>query len=332
MNQTVPEVAHVLAGYGALEDCDIVHDHTVVGPLVGSLLGGAPIVTTLHSALDDELRAIYANVAQRATVVAISNAQRAGATGVAIARVIHHGIEPAAFPVGRGEGGYLLFLGRMAPEKGVHHAIEIARRARVPLLIAARMQGHDEHQYFEERVRPRLGSGAWYVGEVGREAKLKLLANARALVNPIRWPEPFGLVMVEALACGTPVVAFREGAAPEIVSHGRTGFLCSDDDEMTHAVARVDEIDRGACRAAVTSRFTTARMVSEYAELFSRILDARTPRPRAFGVDERGGPRSDPLVRGLRIGPSVHLARPVVSRQRDRSAASAEAKGTADEH
>ena len=280
MGETLPELAHVLAAYDALADCDVVHDHTVAGPLVGALRGGGPpIVTTIHGAPDDDLRAVYAEVARRVTVVAVSHAQRARAVGVPIARVIHHGIDATEFPTGEGRGGYLLFLGRMAPEKGAHRAIEVARRAGIPLLLAARMQGVDERRYFEERVRPHLGADARYVGEVDRHAKLRLLRDATALVNPIRWPEPFGLVMVEALACGTPVLAFSEGAAPEIVAHGCTGFLCADEDEMAIAADKIGDIDRHECRAAVMRQFTTERMVGEYLELFSQVVDRRALAP-----------------------------------------------------
>jgi glycosyltransferase involved in cell wall biosynthesis len=277
MNQTVSEVAHVLAAYDALGDCDIVHDHTTAGPLVGAPSFGAPVVTTIHNLLDDDLSAIYGAIGEHATIVAISHAQRACARGVPVAQVIHHGVDPVGFPVGEGRGGYLLFLGRMAPEKGAHRAIEIARRADMPLLLAAKMAAPEEHRYFEERVRPRLGPRARFLGEVGGEAKLRLLADAVALVNPIRWCEPFGLVMLEALACGTPVLAFPEGAAPEIVEHGLTGFLCTDVEEMAAAATRIGDIDRRECRSAATSYFSVTRVVHEHLELFRRVLAPEAP-------------------------------------------------------
>jgi glycosyltransferase involved in cell wall biosynthesis len=129
-----------------------------------------------------------------------------------------------------------------------------------------------ERDYFEARVAPFLSEQIQYLGEVGHERKLELLAGARALVFPIRWNEPFGLVMIEALACGTPVLAFPEGAAPEVVDHGRTGFLCQDEGEMADAVLRLDQLDRGACRAAVEGYFSTARMVDEHIDLYEELL------------------------------------------------------------
>src|SRR5205823_5930471 len=159
--------------------------------------------------------------------------------------------DAADFPYRAVAGDYLLFLGRLSPDKGAGRAIEAARKADVPLLLAGKMREPWERDYFEARVAPYLSDEIQYLGEVGHERKLELLAGARALLFPIRWNEPFGLVMLEALACGTPVLAFPEGAAPEVVDHGRTGFLCRDETEMAEAVGQLGELDRAACRAAV---------------------------------------------------------------------------------
>ena len=169
-----------------------------------------------------------------------------------------------------------MFLGRMSPDKGVHRAIAVARAAGKPLMIAAKMWEPAEHRYFTEVVEPLLGNDAVYVGEVGGGHKLELLGAAEALVNPIRWPEPFGLVMIEALACGTPVLAFPEGAAPEIVDNGRTGFLCRDEEEMAAFVDEVRWIDRRQCRERVRTCFSTEKMVDAHVALYRRIIDART--------------------------------------------------------
>src|SRR5947208_1905127 len=180
----------------------------------------------------------------------------------------HHGIDAKDFPVGNGDGGYLLFLGRLSPDKGAGRAIDVALKADVRLLLAGKMREPWERDYFEARVAPYLSEQIQYLGEVGHERKLELLAGARALVFPIRWNEPFGLVMVEALACGTPVLAFPEGAAPEVVEDGRTGFLCHDESHMAEALTQVETIDRATCRAAVEGYFSTARMVREHLDLF----------------------------------------------------------------
>jgi glycosyltransferase involved in cell wall biosynthesis len=275
MGMAVPELRHLIHAYETVRDYDVVHDHTVVGPLYAERFPRLPVVTTNHGPFNEELADIYRAISPRVPIIAISHAQAAQADDVPVARVIHHGIDPAAFPVGRGDGAYCLFLGRMAPEKGARRAALVARQAGVRLLIAAKMREPWEHRYYEEQVQPLLGDDVTYIGEVGGGDKLDLLGGARALLNPIRWPEPFGLVMIEALACGTPVLAFKEGAAPEIVEHGVTGFLCDDVDDMVRAVARLDELDRAACRAAVDRYFSTARMVREHVELFGELASRR---------------------------------------------------------
>ena len=225
IGDTIVELHHVQRAYDALTDVDLVHDHTLLGPVWAAMhRPELPVVTTAHGEFTPELIDLYGAIADRVGVIAISHAQRRSAPSVRVGRVIHHGIDLAGYPVGRGDGGYVLFLGRMSPDKGVHRAVAVARAARKRLLIAAKMQSPAERAYYERQVAPLLGHDAVYVGEVGGRRKLALLAGAEALVNPIRWPEPFGLVMIEALACGTPVLTFAEGAAPEIVEHGRTGF------------------------------------------------------------------------------------------------------------
>jgi len=175
-------------------------------------------------------------------------------------------------PVGAGDGDYFLFLGRMAPGKGAHRAMEAANKAGVRLLMAAKMREPSEHEYFDVYVKPYLNGDLRYLGEVSHAEKLDLLAGARGLLNPIRWPEPFGLVMIEAMACGTPVLTYAEGAAPEIVEDGVTGFVCRDEADLAESIARVDTLDRRACRAAVEGYFSSDRMVAEHLSLFEDVL------------------------------------------------------------
>jgi glycosyltransferase involved in cell wall biosynthesis len=163
----------------------------------------------------------------------------------------------------------------MSPDKGAHRAIAAARKAGVPLVLAGKAREAPEKRFFEQEVAPHLGDSVHYVGEVPHDEKLRLLAGARATLFPIRWNEPFGLVMIESLACGTPVLAFPEGAAPEVIDHGTTGFLCDDEADMADAVASVGEIDRSACRAAVEGYFSTTRMVAEHLELFAELIAAQ---------------------------------------------------------
>lgn len=272
MGVTVPELRHVIAGYDALADCDIVHDHTMAGLAHAARYPHLPVVTTNHAPFNEEMNAIYAAFSDRAPVIAISHSQAAEADGVRIAGVVHHGLDVDAFPLGDGDGGYYLFLGRMAPEKGARRAALVARQAGVPLVMAAKMNEPLERAYFEDQVRPLLADEITFVGEVGGERKLDLLTGAKALINPIRWVEPFGLVMLEALACGTPVVTFHEGAAPEIVDDGVTGFLCEDVDDMVAVLPRVDDIDRAACRQRAVERFSVERMVAGHVEVYERVI------------------------------------------------------------
>jgi glycosyltransferase involved in cell wall biosynthesis len=160
----------------------------------------------------------------------------------------------------------------MSADKGPHRAMEAAHKSGVPLIMCAKMRDPWEFGYFEEYVQPYLNNDIRYLGEVAHEQKLELLADARGLLFPIRWNEPFGMVMIEALACGTPVLAFPEGAAPEVVEHGKTGYLCHDVSDMAEAITRVDRLDRQMCRDAVEGYFSTDRMVREHLEFFETLV------------------------------------------------------------
>ncbi len=277
------EARHVLAAYDALSTCDLIDDHTVLGPIIAGPEPHPPIVWTNHGPFDDELGAIFAKGAGQATVVAVSRSQAATAGAIEVATVIHHGLDIRKHREGAGDGGYLVSLGRMAPSKGIAQAVDIARASGMPLVIAAKMTEPAEQAYFDAEVRPRLGRGIEFVGEVGSEEKVALLGGAVALLNPITWDEPFGLVMIESLASGTPVISMGRGAAREIVDDGITGFLRRDAAEMAEAVPHVGELSREACRAAVVHRFSTDRMVDAYLDLFTCILEGPNPR-RAVGT------------------------------------------------
>jgi glycosyltransferase involved in cell wall biosynthesis len=236
------ELPYVLAAYRGLRGVDVIHDHTLTGPLAARPPLGVPVVTTNHGPFDAESNPVYREMANRGVaVVAISRDQARRAKAVPVASVIHHGMD-------------------------------VAREAHVPLRIAAKMQEPAEREYFEREVRPLLGSDVHYVGELGAAERNELLRGATALLNPLSWPEPFGLVMIEALACGTPVVATPCGAAPEIVDDGVTGFLRSGIAGLAEALRAAGDLDRDACRAAALSRFTTSRMVRDHVRLYERLL------------------------------------------------------------
>jgi glycosyltransferase involved in cell wall biosynthesis len=274
------ELRHLIRGYEALVEwgADLVHDHTVIGPVYARRYPTLPVVTTNHGPFNDELTDLYRAVGESVPVIAISHDQASRAGDAPVAAVIHHGLDLANFPVGGGAGDergpYFLFLGRMAPEKGARRAILAARRAGVRLVLAAKMREPLEHEFFDQQVQPLLDDDITFVGEVGHVEKVALLGGATALVNPIRWPEPFGLVMIEALACGTPVLAFREGSAPELLDDGTTGFLCDDVDELAARMQQASTIDRAKCRAVAEERFSTERMVADHLAFFEHVLGA----------------------------------------------------------
>lgn len=271
MDDAEAEREQVRRGYAALADCDVIHDHTARGPAWAIEHGLRNVVTTCHGPFDSTLHGVFVEYARHLPVIAISRNQ-AARVHAQVATVIHHGLDLDAFPVGPGGGGYLAFVGRMNPDKGVAEAIDIARTAGWPLRLAAKMREPLELAYFRDVVKPRLGQGAEFVGELDHAGKVGLLGGADALLNPLRWPEPFGLVMIESLGCGTPVLARPIGSVPEIVDHGRTGFIWTDDGRLAAGVAATVALDRADCRAAAEERFSSDRMVDEHLALYARVL------------------------------------------------------------
>jgi glycosyltransferase involved in cell wall biosynthesis len=271
------ELSHVMAAYEVANQFDVVHDHTLTGPVYVDRFPWLPVVTTNHGPFLSELGPIYRAVSNRVPVIAISHHQASTADGVNIAGVIHHGVDLSDWPVGIGGSDYALFLGRMNPDKGVHHAVHAARSAGIPLKIAAKMGDPAEFAYFDDVVKPLLGGDVEYIGEVDRTEKLRLLGEATCLLNPIDWPEPFGMVMIEAMATGTQVVASRIGSTPEIVDHGITGFLVDNRDLLVEALLKVSEIDRFACRKAAEDRFSAERMVAEHVAVYEKVCQERPP-------------------------------------------------------
>jgi glycosyltransferase involved in cell wall biosynthesis len=272
-NTATAEASYALRAYAALEDADVdvIHDHTRTGFLIAEHANADTVLTTNHNLFDSERALIYDEAASRDVwVVAISkhHASTADQAGVHIAGVVHNGIDVNTIPVGQGDGGYAAVLSRMSPDKGVREAILIARNAGMPLRIAAKMQTSQEHQYFREWIYPLLGGDIEYVGEVGVRGKHELLGAAVALLNPIKWDEPFGLAMVEAMACGTPVLATKRGAAPEIITPGVTGTLRGQWSDLPADLERIASLDRAACRREAETRFGIDRMAAEYAALY----------------------------------------------------------------
>ncbi len=254
----------------ARERFDVVHAHV---PAMVAFAGelGSPLVYTLHHARDDRLTQAYL---RRPSVhyVAIS-ARQAQLEPELACEVVHHGLDPERHPLGHGEGDYALFLGRLSPCKAPQVAVAAARAAHVPIRLAGEVHVVDATPEWKAELGAALADpNVLYVGPVGGERKMQLLGGARALLMPLGWEEPFGLVMIEAMLSGTPVIAFPRGAAPEIVDEGITGFLVDGQAEMAAVLAQLETFDRMACRRRAQARFRSARMVRDYERVYARAV------------------------------------------------------------
>jgi glycosyltransferase involved in cell wall biosynthesis len=273
MGDTISEMAHVARAYAAMSGMDVIHDHTIGGPLYRHRPAGVPVVTTNHGPFEPRPNLLFRVMQRDTAIVAISRHQASTANGVEISRIIYHGLDVDSVPVGAGGGGYAAFLGRMVSDKGPREAIDVARAAGVPLKIAAKMREDAEVDYYHAEIEPLLGDGVEYVGELDEEGKYELLGAAIALLNPIQWAEPFGLVMIESLACGTPVVSTSAGSVPEIIDDDRTGFVRDDAKDLASCLPRSSDLDRHACRAEAKTRFSTARMVADHVDLYTKLIE-----------------------------------------------------------
>jgi len=255
---------------------DVLHSHLDYWMFSLLTRTGTPAITTLHGRLDlPELAAIY-DLTQ-AQVVSISDAQRAPLPNANFVRTIHHGLPVNLLTPQKVRPQYLAFLGRIAPEKRPDRAIQIARRAGIPLKIAAKVDRVDQ-EYFDTLIKPMLdGPGVEMIGEIGDAEKPAFLSGAMALLLPIDWPEPFGLVMIEAMACGTPTIAYRAGSVPEIIDDGITGFIVRDEAGAVAAIDRLGELDRAEVRKQFETRFTAQRMAQDYVQLYQRMEASARP-------------------------------------------------------
>ena len=283
------ELFHTLSTYRRARRFDVVHDHSGFGPALGAMLDGTPpVVQTLHGPWTNLGRRFAGLVGDRVHLVAISQAQARANKAISYAAVIHNGIDLAAYPFSPDKDDYLAYVGRVSPEKGTHVAVEVARRAGMPLKMAVKRVESAEWVYWDEVVAPRLSGEEEIHEQPPHELKWDILAHARATLFPIDWDEPFGLVMVESMACGTPVIARPLGAAPEIVVEGVTGFLRHHPSQMVEALGLAASLDPLHCRALVEARFSAATMVDGYERLYRRLVgDAGISRLR-FGRRARG--------------------------------------------
>jgi glycosyltransferase involved in cell wall biosynthesis len=284
------ELAHVLLAVERAADLDILHDHS--GPLGATLSATSrvPVLHTVHGPMQADIARLYMRICAVSPSLAlnsISHSQRRGGESLPWVANVPNAIDTSQFQPGPpARDDYLLFLGRMSPDKGAHRAIEVARACERPLLIAAKCREPAERRYFEEQVEPHLGEGVTYLGEASLDEKIQLLRHASATLVPIEWEEPFGLVMIESPACGTPVLATRRGSVPEVVVDGVTGVIVDHHSQMPAALDRALSLDRDRMRAEILDRFDVDRMVSTYLDVYAHLLAARR-RPRALPSERR---------------------------------------------
>jgi glycosyltransferase involved in cell wall biosynthesis len=277
--QMVPELRHALSCLRRADEFDVISDHTTPLACALSEAVATPVVHTIHGALDEEFAAAYDDMlefAPRTSMISLSLAQRTPRPDFPWIANIPNAVDLRRYAVReRAAGTHLLWVGRMCADKGPDRAIDVARDAGLPLVLAGKMREAAERAYFERHVEPRLGSTVRYVGEADRDTLVRLLHDAIALVNPIAWPEPFGLVMIEAMACGVPVLATRCGAAPEIIESGVTGVLADDYRELAGMLPLVREIAPETCRAEAERRFAPRVMVDRYLAAFTAAIVGR---------------------------------------------------------
>ncbi|HEX6330050.1 MAG TPA: glycosyltransferase family 4 protein, partial [Actinomycetota bacterium] len=272
INDPILDTTHTLfALRDARERFDVLHVHTPFSAFAAAIETGVPTVHTLHGSFTPAMTRLYSLAADRAWYVAISEAQRRIGPDLRYAGVVHNGIDMDAYPLGETTDDFVLFLGRAAPEKGWHRAIETAKLAGKKLVSAVKIAHPTEVEEWKTNIEPVLPADFDVLGEIGHEEKVDLLQRAQALLFPIDWPEPFGLVMAEAMACGTPVIGTPRGSVPEVIDHGVTGWIVDVDgypEEAARLLDRLDEIDPLACRDRVERRFSKRAMVEGYERVF----------------------------------------------------------------
>jgi len=271
------ETYHALFAHLSADEFDIIHDHTFMGSALATMRDGSPpVVHTLHGPWVDQARLYYDLLDEHIHLVAISGSQRQGNGGIRYAATIPNGIDLDQYPLADDEREeFLVYIGRSNSDKAPDLAVELAHKCGLPIKLIVKRAEAAEQEHWEQHVEPLLDGSEEVLDEVDHQRKVDLLQRGRAFVFPIRWQEPFGLVMIEAMACGMPVVATPRGAAAEIVTDGETGFLHEDLDGLAAAIGRCSEISPHACRARVERQFSAEAMVTAYERLFEAITAAQ---------------------------------------------------------
>lgn len=275
---------------------DIIHDHNGVLSLPAANIAKKPVVMTYHGPLNKEICQIY-NTLRSPHIVTISKSQaRNILIGMNYAGTVYNGLPLETYPFSDIHHGYLLFVGRITLEKGVHFAIEAAEQLGLPLIIAAKLETafKPDTQYFKEYVEPKLSEKIRWIGEVDEIERNELMRHALAFLYPVTWSEPFGLTMIESMACGAPVIGFNNGSVPELVKEGQTGFVVTNTDQMIEAIKHIDTIDRADCRSYAVEHFSVTKMAEQYELIYKRLLAKQQPTavfyPRPFLHDKLGSP------------------------------------------
>jgi len=264
------ESLHISEVFERAGDFDLIHNHFDFLPLTYSGLVETPVITTIHGFSSPGILPVYQKYNRRVAYVSISNADRS--PELDYIGTIHHGIDLHQFEFQPNPEGYLLFFGRIHPDKGAREAIEIARKSNKKLILAGIIQ---DDAYYQEHVEPYLDNvHVSYIGSVGPSRRNQLLGGASALLHPIHFDEPFGLSIIEAMACGTPTIAFNRGSMPELIHHGENGFLVNRCSEAVQCVGQIQEIDRSQCRKTVEQKFTVGRMADEYINVYQKLLES----------------------------------------------------------
>lgn len=263
-------LANIGTAYQMQDEFDIIHDHSGFLSVITANMAHIPVVMTVHGPFTPEVRQIFAKF-RKPHVVTISKAQSYPAPDLHYAGTVYNGLDMSHYPFSDKHDGYLLFVGRLSEEKGVHFAIETAQQLDLPLIIAAKLDAVDK-PYFHEYIEPRLSEQIRWIGEVDENTRNELMSKAMCFLHPVTWREPFGLTLIEAMACGCPVIAFDKGSIPEIIENGKTGFVVQDLETMLDAVMNVATLDRHYCREYALEHFSVKRMVDGYEEIYRTIL------------------------------------------------------------
>ena len=271
LGESIPEVLHAALSNQHLDELhvDVIHDHSLAGPLTarGRVV---PTVVTAHGPVTGEMAEYYRAMSADTSLIAISDSQRRLAPDIRWAGIVHNAVKVADFRFRADKDDYVLFLGRMNPDKGAHLAIDAARAADRRIVLAGKLSEPDESAYFDAEVKPRLGADAEFIGEADMAAKQELYGAAHCLTFPICWDEPFGLVMIEAMACGTPVVALGRGSVPDVVLDGVTGFVRDDPADLPAAIDEAGSLDPAACRRRAEECFDVSAMAAGYERAYAR--------------------------------------------------------------